>query len=87
VSDIDIVVADGLKVLDLKRPIREADVSSKGLVAFIGTRPGLGLTGLGLPAKPVACIARNDEASSAMTRDEQVREIARDLGVGHRFVR
>jgi len=26
VSDIDIVVADGLKVLDLKRPIREADV-------------------------------------------------------------
>ena len=33
-SDIDIVVADGLKVLDLKRPIREADVSSKGLAAF-----------------------------------------------------
>ena len=28
VSDIDIVVADGLKVLDLKRPIREADVGA-----------------------------------------------------------
>jgi hypothetical protein len=26
VSDIDIAVADSLKVLDLKRPIREADV-------------------------------------------------------------
>ena len=32
VSDIDTAVADGLKVLDLKRPIREADVSSKGLL-------------------------------------------------------
>ena len=46
-SDIDIAVADGLKVLDLKRPIREADVSSKGLVAFMSTRPGLGLMGFG----------------------------------------
>jgi succinate dehydrogenase/fumarate reductase-like Fe-S protein len=27
VSDIDIAVADSLKVLDLKRPIREADIS------------------------------------------------------------
>jgi hypothetical protein len=27
VSDIDIAVADSLKVLDLKRPIREADMS------------------------------------------------------------
>jgi hypothetical protein len=26
VSDIDVAVADSLKVLDLKRPIREADV-------------------------------------------------------------
>jgi hypothetical protein len=26
VSDIDTVVADSLKVLDLKRPIREADI-------------------------------------------------------------
>jgi hypothetical protein len=26
VSDIDIAMADSLKVLDLKRPIREADV-------------------------------------------------------------
>ena len=29
VSDIDTAVADGLKVLDLKRPIREADVSAE----------------------------------------------------------
>jgi hypothetical protein len=27
VSDIDIAVADSLKVLDLKRPIREADIN------------------------------------------------------------
>ena len=27
-SDIDIAVADSLKVLDLKRPIREADIRS-----------------------------------------------------------
>jgi hypothetical protein len=27
VSDIDIAVADSLKVLDLKRPIREADIA------------------------------------------------------------
>jgi hypothetical protein len=30
VSDIDTVVADSLKALDLKRPIREADVSAEG---------------------------------------------------------
>ena len=30
VSDIDIAVADSLKVLDLKRPIREADISMAG---------------------------------------------------------
>jgi hypothetical protein len=29
VSDIDTVVADSLKVLDPKRPIREADVPTK----------------------------------------------------------
>ena len=29
VSDTDIAVADSLKVLDLKRPIREADVGSQ----------------------------------------------------------
>ena len=28
VSDIDTAVADSLKVLDLKRPIREADIKS-----------------------------------------------------------
>ena len=27
VSDIDIAVADSLRVLDLKRPIREADIA------------------------------------------------------------
>jgi hypothetical protein len=30
VSDIDIAVADSLKVLDLKRPIREATYSLRG---------------------------------------------------------
>jgi hypothetical protein len=30
VSDIDIAVADSLKVLDLKRPIREADIPPQG---------------------------------------------------------
>jgi hypothetical protein len=34
VSDIDTVVADSLKVLDLKRPIREADVSAEGSPCF-----------------------------------------------------
>ena len=29
-SDIDIAVADSLKVLDLKRPIREADIRASG---------------------------------------------------------
>jgi hypothetical protein len=29
VSDINIAVADSLKVLDLKRPIREADLAAK----------------------------------------------------------
>ena len=31
VSDIDIAVADSLKVLDLKRPIREADVGKRAI--------------------------------------------------------
>ena len=34
VSDIDIAVADSLKVLDLKRPIREADLSAEGSPCF-----------------------------------------------------
>ena len=34
VSDVDTAVADSLKVLDLKRPIREADVDF-----VMGTRP------------------------------------------------
>ena len=29
VSDIDTAVADSLKVLDLKRPIREADITTE----------------------------------------------------------
>ena len=32
VSDIDTAVADSLKVLDLKRPIREADMTGSGLL-------------------------------------------------------
>ena len=37
-SDIDTAVADSLKVLDLKRPIREADIGS----AFVQHQPTLG---------------------------------------------
>ena len=37
VSDIDIAVADSLKVLDLKRPIREADII--GLDGHVGLGP------------------------------------------------
>ena len=36
-SDIDIAVADSLKVLDLKRPIREADMLNAG--AYFGSGP------------------------------------------------
>ena len=36
-SDIDIAVADSLKVLDLKWPIREADVS-EGSLCEIGLK-------------------------------------------------
>ena len=41
VSDIDTVVADSLKVLDLKRPIREADITvpmSTALAASLSGR-------------------------------------------------
>ena len=45
VSDIDIAVADSLKVLDLKRPIREADIAkgpsgagSIEVLAAVGTK-------------------------------------------------
>ena len=37
VSDIDIAVADSLKVLDLKRPIREADMPTAS--AYFGLGP------------------------------------------------
>jgi hypothetical protein len=37
VSDIDIAVADSLKVLDLKRPIREADTPTAS--AYFGSGP------------------------------------------------
>jgi len=40
VSDIDIVVADGLKVLDLKRPIREADMINRGHAGGRGSGEG-----------------------------------------------
>ena len=40
VSDIDIAVADSLKVLDLKRPIREADIEQDAPQSrFMRTRP------------------------------------------------
>jgi hypothetical protein len=32
VSDIDTAVADSLKVLDLKRPLREADIAPAGIM-------------------------------------------------------
>src|SRR5215471_8895400 len=38
VSDIDIAVADSLKVLDLKRPIREADIAGFPPWADTGSR-------------------------------------------------
>ena len=37
VSDIDTAVVDSLKVLDLKRPIREADIAQR---ARPGLKPG-----------------------------------------------
>jgi len=40
VSDIDIAVADGLKVLDLKRPIREADMINRGHAGGRGSGEG-----------------------------------------------
>jgi hypothetical protein len=36
VSDIDIAVADSLKVLDLKRPIREADIAGFNAIVSYG---------------------------------------------------
>src|SRR5215510_3335570 len=39
VSDTDIAVADSLKVLDLKRPIREADVEAAALNFCYGPEP------------------------------------------------
>ena len=42
-SDIDIAVADSLKVLDLKRPIREADVTQHGRDVGFGPIPEVAL--------------------------------------------
>jgi hypothetical protein len=42
VSDIDTAVADSLKVLDLKRPIREADVRRANQHAGFGPTPEVG---------------------------------------------
>jgi hypothetical protein len=36
VSDIDTAVADSLKVLDLKRPIREADIRADVAEVWVG---------------------------------------------------
>jgi hypothetical protein len=41
VSDIDIAVADSLKVLDLKRPIREADIGGLNDPSAGGVARGL----------------------------------------------
>ena len=41
VSDIDTAVADSLKVLDLKRPIREADVGVTRLMSALGQKATL----------------------------------------------
>ena len=38
-SDIDIAAVDSLKVLDLNRPIREADIRAVGLSAKCHSRP------------------------------------------------
>ncbi len=35
VSDIDTVAMDGLKALDPKRPIREADMADEGLDVYL----------------------------------------------------
>jgi hypothetical protein len=42
VSDIDIAVADSLKVLDLNRPIREADILQQPLAAQQATSEAAG---------------------------------------------
>jgi hypothetical protein len=39
VSDIDTVVVDGLKALDLERPIREADFAGSG-IRWLGSENG-----------------------------------------------
>ena len=43
-SDIDIAAADGLKVLDLKRPIREADDVASRHWSFLTNRQNIGAT-------------------------------------------
>ena len=42
VSDIDTAVVDSLKVLDLKRPIREADIGKHPAVAKLVSAPCMG---------------------------------------------
>ena len=41
-SDIDIAVADSLKVLDLKRPIREADIGAVSRRVRFGPKGDIG---------------------------------------------
>jgi hypothetical protein len=45
VSDIDIAVADSLKVLDLKRPIREATLSRRSRIGTFGPMTDTSLGG------------------------------------------
>jgi hypothetical protein len=42
VSDIDTAAADSLKVLDLKRPIREADIAERNSNVCFGPKADIG---------------------------------------------
>jgi hypothetical protein len=53
--DIDIAVADSLKVLDLKRPIRQADVRASGQHIRYGPKPGMAFGAPGaIDLRPIA---------------------------------
>jgi hypothetical protein len=61
VSDIDTAAADSLKVLDPKRPIREADIGGLQLdIRFVSVGPST-------PAMPGHCPAIECEAASGIT--------------------
>src|SRR6516165_2681825 len=65
VSDIDTAAADSLKVLDLKRPIREADIFEP----LLGARPGL-LSTLG-------CSLDDDVSPRALDDGHDLRPLGR----------